>query len=262
MITEGRAPILILVAPQDIVNIASSVRIAKNFGISQIRLVKPEIFDPYRIEGIAHNTADLVEKIEFFDDLDGALHDVTFSAVLTGRERAAKRRVARPREAAAEVTGHLAEGPVAIVAGREDSGLTNEELDRCQLLVTISTSPSHPSLNLAQAVAIMAHELWVARGGDERPLKPPRREAPPATHDQLGAVFTDWERALHAIDFFKEARRSEAVMRSFREIVFRAGLDGREALLVRAMGIEVVKYMERAELIRQTDSEKNFRSGC
>ena len=57
-------PILVLVNPQDIVNIASAVRIAKNFGIDRMRLVNPEVFDPYRIEGIAHNTADLVARIE------------------------------------------------------------------------------------------------------------------------------------------------------------------------------------------------------
>ncbi|HLS47723.1 MAG TPA: TrmH family RNA methyltransferase [Gemmatimonadales bacterium] len=249
------APILVLVAPQDIVNIASAVRIAKNFGIERMRLVQPEIFDAYRIEGIAHNTADLVEKIEFFDTLADALADVTFAAVLTGRERAAKRRVLRPRAAAAEIVTRAAEGTVALVAGREDSGLTNDELDRCQLLVTISTSPSHPSLNLAQAVAVMCHEVWVALGGDAIPLKPPRKEAPPATGEQLEAIFADWERALHAIDFFK-TRQTDSVMRSLREIVFRSELDGREASLFRAMGIEVTRYMERTGRARPRDGSE------
>ncbi len=221
------------------------MRIAKNFGIERLRLVKPEIFDAYRIEGIAHNTADLVERIEFFGTLAEALADVTFAAVLTGRERAAKRRVLRPRAAASEVVERMRDGPVAIVAGREDSGLTNEELDLCQLLVTISTSPAHPSLNLAQAVAIMAHELWVARGGDEVPLKPPRKEAAPASHAQLEELFADWRGALDAIDFFK-TRQPDSVLRSFREVVYRAALDGREASLLRAMGIEVVRFLERA----------------
>ncbi len=89
-------PILVLVNPQDIVNIASSVRIAKNFGIERLRLVKPEVFDPYRIEGIAHNTADFVAKIEILDTLEEAIADCVFTAVLTARERAAKRRVLRP----------------------------------------------------------------------------------------------------------------------------------------------------------------------
>jgi tRNA C32,U32 (ribose-2'-O)-methylase TrmJ len=110
--------------------------------------------------------------------------------------------------------------------------------------VTIATDPAHPSLNLAQAVAIMAYETWNARGGEALPLKPPRRAAAAATAGQLEELFADWHRALWAVDFFK-TRRSESVMRSFREIVFRAGLDGREASLVRAMGIEVTRYLRR-----------------
>ncbi|MGH7628837.1 MAG: RNA methyltransferase [Gemmatimonadales bacterium] len=237
--------LLILVAPQDLVNVASTVRLAKNFGLGGIRLVKPEMtLDRYRIEGIAHNTADVVDRIEIVETLPAALADCVFSVVLTGRERAAKRTVLRPREAASELAARSVEGPVAIVAGREDSGLTNEELDACHALVTISTDPRHPSLNLAQAVGIMAYESWVARGGDAVPIKPPRRVAGPATQDQLEQLFTDWERALAAIDFFK-TRQPEHVMRSLREVMFRADLDGREASLVRAIGIEVVRYLER-----------------
>jgi TrmH family RNA methyltransferase len=237
-------PILVLVSPQDIVNIASAVRIAKNFGIEQVRLVNPEVFDPYRIEGIAHNTADLVSRIQILNSLEAAISDCVFTAVLTARERAAKRRMLRPGEAALALVEEAAAGPVAIIAGREDSGLTNAELDLCQALVTIATDPGHRSLNLAQAVAIMAYESWNARGGEKLPIKPPRNEAAPATSVQLEELFADWTRALWAIDFFK-TRRPDNVMRSFREIVFRASLDGREASLLRAMGIEVIRYLGR-----------------
>jgi tRNA (cytidine32/uridine32-2'-O)-methyltransferase len=242
--TPAGSPILVLVNPQDIVNIASAVRIARNFGIERMRLVDPEVFDPWRIEGIAHNTAEFVARIQIMPSLEAALVDCVSSFVLTGRERAAKRRTLRPREAAAELVGELAAGPVAIVAGREDSGLTNAELDLCRTVVTIATDPTHPSLNLAQAVAIMAYEVWGARGGEALPLKPPRKAAAPATSGQLEELFTDWHQALWAIDFFK-TRRSESVMRSLREILYRAELDGREASLVRAMGIEVVRYLQR-----------------
>src|SRR3954463_15363592 len=222
------ALVLVLVSPQDIVNIASAVRIARNFGIDRMRLVEPEMFDPWRIEGIAHNTADFLARIEILPSLEAAIADCVSTFVLTGRERAAKRRTLRPREAAAELVRDLEAGPVAIVAGREDSGLTNAELDLCRTVVTISTDPRHPSLNLAQAVAIMSYETWTARGGDALPLKPPRHVAAPATSEQLETLFADGPRALGAIDFFKP-RRSENVMRSFREIVFRAELDGRES---------------------------------
>lgn len=229
---------------QDIVNIASAVRIAKNFGIDRIRLVNPEVFDPYRIEGIAHNTADLIERIEILDSLDAALADCTAAYVLTGRERSAKRAIQRPRQAALEMVARAGEGSVALVAGREDSGLTNAELDRCDVLVTIPAHPEYNSLNVSQAIAIMCYELWLARGGSAQPFKAPRREAPPAEMGQLELLFTDWARALDAIDFFK-TRQPENVMRSFREIVFRARLDDREARLLRAMGIEVVKFLAR-----------------
>jgi len=241
------APILVLVNPQDIVNIAAAVRIARNFGIERMRLVNPESFDPWRIEGIAHNSADFVAGIEIVDSLEAAVADCVHVAVLTARGRTAKRRTLRPREAAAELVGAAATGPVALVAGREDRGLTNAELDLGHVLVTIPTDPRTSSLNLAQAVAIMAYESWIARGGEAAPLKPPRKDTPPATSAQLEELFGDWRRALWAVDFFK-TRRSESVMRSFREIVHRAALDGREASLVRAMGIEVVRYLARAGL--------------
>ncbi len=245
-------PILVLVEPQDIVNIASAVRIAKNFGIERMRLVNPETFDPYRIEGIAHNTADFVARIEIVASLAEAIADCVFTAVLTARARTAKRRTLRPREAAEELEREALAGPVAIVAGREDRGLTNAELDLGRVLVTIPTDPAHSSLNLAQAVAVMAYESWIARGGESVPLKHPRREADPATGAQLEDLFADWRRALWAIDFFK-TRRPESVMRSFREVVHRAGLDGREATLVRAMGIEVIRFLDRAGVPMQVE---------
>jgi TrmH family RNA methyltransferase len=238
------AVVLVLVNPQDIVNIASAVRIARNFGIERMRLVQPEVFDPWRIEGIAHNSADFVRRIEIVDTLEAALADCVYTAVLSARSRTAKRRTLEPRAAAAELARQASGGPVAFVVGREDSGLTNAELDLGHVQVTIPTDPRSPSLNLAQAVALMAYEWWLA-AGETAPLKPPRKTAEPATVGQLEELFADWRRALWAIDFFK-TRRSEAVMRSFREIVHRAALDGREATLLRAMGIEVVRFLARA----------------
>jgi tRNA (cytidine32/uridine32-2'-O)-methyltransferase len=241
----GGCPMLVMVNPQDIVNIAAAVRIARNFGIERMRLVNPETFDPWRIEGIAHNSAEFVAGIEILDSLEAAVADCVHVAVLTARGRTAKRRTIRPREAAAELVVKSAAGPVAVVVGREDRGLTNAELDLGHVLVTIPTDPRSSSLNLAQAVAVMAYESWLARGGEDLPLKRARKDTDAATSAQLEDLFDDWRRALWAIDFFK-TRRPESVMRSFREIIHRAAPDGREATLVRAMGIEVVRYLERA----------------
>ncbi|HEX3927220.1 MAG TPA: TrmH family RNA methyltransferase [Gemmatimonadales bacterium] len=239
------SPVMVLVAVQDLVNLASCIRLAKNFGFEDVRLVAPECpVDFYRIEGVAHNTADWLDRMTVHDTLDDALADITYVQALTGRERTAKRRVLRPRVAATELVERAMVGRVAVLAGREDSGLNNPELDRCDALVTISANPEYTSLNLAQAVAIYGHETWVARGGDAMPLKQPRHVAEPATHAQLEATFGDWEASLEAINFFK-TRQTGLVMRTFREIVFRAAPDAREASLLRAIGLEIRHYLRR-----------------
>src|SRR5881397_1558182 len=97
------------------------------------------------------------------------------------RERSAKRNRQRPRAAAVEILAQADDGPVALLFGREDKGLSNEALDRCHRLVTMPTTPAYPSLNLGHAVALMLYELALARGDEARPFKEPRREAPLAT---------------------------------------------------------------------------------
>ncbi len=135
-------------------------------------------------------------------------------------------------------------GTVALLFGREDKGLPNEALDLCHRVVTVSTNPAYPSLNLAHAVVVMLYELALARGDEARPFKPPRREGPPARSEDLERLFADVEGALRAIDFFK-TRQMAGVMRTLREVIHRTPLDEREVKLLRAMAIEVVKYGER-----------------
>ena len=245
----GEAPVLVLVAVQNLVNLASCIRVAKNFGIDTVRLVAPECeVDFYRIEGVAHNTADVLDRMTVHDTLDPALADLTCVHGLTGRERSAKRTVIRPRAGAAELVARTGSGRVGILAGREDKGLSNEELDRCDKLVTISANPQYNSLNLAQAVAVYCYEIWLARGGDDLPFKPPRHTADAATHEQLEGLFSSWEASLHDIDFLK-TRQPDLIMRAFREIVYRASPDGREASLLRAIGLEIGNFLRRKGVV-------------
>lgn len=225
-------------------NVASVVRVAKNFRVDGLRLVNPREYDPYRIEGIAHNTGDLIERIEIYQHFEDAIRDCVHVVGLTARERASKRRTVGPREAAAELVDRRAAGPVALVAGREDKGLLNNELDQCHALAVIPTSQDYRSLNLAQAVSIACYEVWLARTGGKTRRKKPRREAVSASAGELEQMFSDWEQALLAVDFFKR-RESSLVLRSFREMIFRAAPDARETALLRAIGIEVVKTLAR-----------------
>ena len=152
---------VVLVEPQDPVNIAAVVRAMKNMGVEQLRLVSSVEYDPSRVERVAHDTRDIVARIQHFDSLDDAIADCVFAAGFTARRRKAKWKLTTPREIAAPMLAAAVEGKVAIFFGREDHGLSNESLDRAHAVVTIPTG-DHPSLNLAQAVLIALYELHVA----------------------------------------------------------------------------------------------------
>jgi len=235
---------VVMFEPQNPINIAATVRAMKNMGASKLRLVNPCEYDPYRLEGIAHDTFDIIEQIERFDTLEEALADCVRVAGFTARRRAAKRKILAPREAATELLGYATEGPVALLFGREDSGLPNDALDQAHLLVTIPTT-EHASLNLAQAALVGLYELHLAAADATRALRPPRKDAPPSRQHEYEMFFADAERALSSIEFFK-TRFPEYIIRSMRSLTYRAAPDAREILLMRAIAIEVVRFLERA----------------
>lgn len=235
---------VVLHEPQDPVNIAATVRAMKNMGASDLRLVRPVPYEPHRLEGIAHGTRDLIDTIRHFDSFEEAVADCTRVAAFTARRRAAKWRVVDPKTAAAELLSAAAEGGVAIVFGREESGLPNDVLDRAHVHVIIPTT-EHASLNLAQAVLIALYELHLAVGDATRTIPPPRKDAPAPTEAQLEQYFDDMQRSLDAIEFFK-TRQTEHIMRTVRSLTLRAGPDKRELSLIRAMALEVIRFMERS----------------
>ena len=234
---------VVLYETQDVVNVAGTVRAMKNMGARDLRLVRPVQYDLNQIEGIAHGTRDVAERIRHHDSLDSALADCVRVAGFTARRRAAKRVVVEPREAAAELLSYAADGPVAMLFGREDDGLPNEALDRAHLVVTIPTT-EHASLNLAQAVLIGLYEVHLRAADATRPLAPAKKEAPASASAEYEQYFRDAERALAAIDFFK-TRNTEMIMRTVRSLTYRAAPDKREIGLMRAMSIEVLRTIDR-----------------
>ncbi|HEU4989623.1 MAG TPA: TrmH family RNA methyltransferase [Gemmatimonadaceae bacterium] len=234
---------VVLYEPQDPVNIAATVRAMKNMGLETLHLVRPVEYDPFRLEGIAHNTRDLIDRIRHFDDFESAVAGCVRVVGFTARRRAARWAVTTPRDEAAAALDAAVDGPVAYVFGREDSGLPNEILDRVHAAVMIPTT-EHASLNLAQAVLVGAYELHLAASDATRELAPPRKAAPPPSPEQLEQFFADAERSLDAIEFFK-TRVPEHIMRTLRSLTYRAAPDARELSLVRATVLEVVNYLNR-----------------
>ena len=235
--------VIVLHRPQDAVNIAATVRAMKNMGVHQLRLVQPVTFDPWRIEGVAHGTRDLVQGIRVCDDLASALADCVLVVAFAGKRRAVRWPMQSPREMCAPVLDAARNGNVALLFGQEDHGLPNEALDVAHLLVTIPTT-QHASLNLAQAVLVALYELHLAAGDATRVLAPPRNEAPPATHAAWEQTYADVTQALAAIRFFR-TRNEDHIMRSVRSLLARAAPDARELMLVRAMAIEVLRTLDR-----------------
>ena len=235
--------VVVLYEPQDPVNIAATIRAMKNMGVARLRLVRPVAYEAVRLEGIAHGTMDLIDRIEHFDSFDAAVADCVRVFGFTARRRAAKLRVIEPKVAATELLDAAGDAPVALAFGREDSGLPNEILDRVHAAVTIPTT-NHASLNLAQAVLIGLYELHLAAADATRTLAPPRKDAPPPTNEQFEQFFADAANALEAIEFFK-TRYREHIMRTLRSLSFRAAPNARELSLMRAIALEVKNYIRR-----------------
>jgi TrmH family RNA methyltransferase len=242
--------VVVLVQPQDPVNIAGTIRAMKNMGVTHLRLVDPAPYTYERIVGIAHDTDEIIESVTHYATVAEALAGCVRVLGFTARRRAAKREVITPKAAASVALEYASEGQVAIMFGREDRGLSNEELDMANTLVTIPTT-GHPSLNLAQAVLVALYELHLAAADATRVLAPPRKDAPPATSEQFELAFADAEKALEHMEFFKTRYRAH-VLRSLRSLLFRANPDAREILLVRALGVEVQRTIERVR--RRTEA--------
>jgi tRNA (cytidine32/uridine32-2'-O)-methyltransferase len=247
---HGERFVIILNRTQDVVNIATSLRAMMNMGLTRMRLVKPDDFNAYRIAGIAHGSEPLIEQIQFCDTLDDATADTSLVIGTTARRRTATYVWSHPREAVPELLAFpaTAERPIAIVFGREDTGLENEELDRCDRLLVVPTSQINSSLNLSQAVLIVAYELLLAATplhdeGAELP-RGRKEKSPPAGALDMRALFQQINAALEAIDFYK-GKNPEAIMRTVRAVFRRANVNERESKLLRAMAIEVQKSTGR-----------------
>ncbi|MFZ5622728.1 MAG: RNA methyltransferase [Pseudomonadota bacterium] len=215
---------IVLYQPQDVVNVAAIIRVMSNFGLTQLRLVEPAAFDPYRIEGIAHHTRELIEATRRFASLEEALSDCGLVLGTTGRPRQGERLILTPRQAAPYTLEAARHQRVAILFGPEQDGLPNEALDRCHGLITIPTHPRNPSLNLAQAALVIAYELWMSAAAP-REGAPPAPAPPPAAlagGSERESLFGALEQLLRSLYPATTPDRLEGAMARLRTLLMRA----------------------------------------
>lgn len=235
---------VVLHEPQDLVNVAAIVRAMSNMGLQDLTLVDALEFDPWRITGIAHHTDPIVDRVIHSESLQAATAEAIYVVGTSARPRTAQRNYARPRDLAPKILRQAATGPVAIVFGREDRGLSNEALDRCHDVIVVPTASEYRSLNLAQAFLIVAYELLLASGLDQPPFKAGKRSVGPARQEELEETYDALEEGLAKIEFFR-SRKVDSVMRILRTALARASLDGHEARLLRAIGYEMRNFVNR-----------------
>ena len=235
---------IVLVGTQHPGNIGSAARAMKTMGFSRLVLVAPQRFPDPEAYALAAGANDVLEHAVCVDTLAQAVADCRLVLGCTARSRRIALEELHPRQAASRSLATVeAGGEVALVFGRERTGLENDELQLCHAAVHIPANPDYSSLNLAAAVQILAYELRVGWSMDSAP--PPAspaveirgheaRSEPPATHAELEGFFSQLAETLDAIDFHK-GRTPAAALRKFRRLFLRADLDARDVRLLRGL---------------------------
>lgn len=231
---------IVLVCTQHPGNIGSAARAIKTMGLSRLVLVGPERASSAEASALAAGADDVLAAAQRFETLADAVADCRLVLGCTARSRRVALDELLPRDAAARAVADASAGAeVALVFGRERTGLTNEELQLCHAAVHIPANPEYSSLNLAAAVQVLAYELRLAlldqgTGEGMTVVAAQARADPPASHAELEGFFAQLGETLDAIDFHK-GRAPESAMRKLRRLFLRADLDSREVRLLRGI---------------------------
>jgi TrmH family RNA methyltransferase len=216
-------------------NIGSAARAMKTMGLTRLHLVRPRQFPHVEATALAAGSDDLLDAAVLDDDLDAAIGPCHFVLGASARRRGVALPELDPRQAAAALLQAARHGEVAVVFGTERTGLSNDELQRCQACVRIPANPAYSSLNLSQAVQVLAYELRLAALADgQLPADQGEGGEPrerPATSAEMEGLFRHLDSALHAIDFHK-GKDGTTITRRLRRLFLRAAMSEREVAIL------------------------------
>lgn len=212
-------------------NIGAAARAMKNMCLSDLVLVGPREFPCAEASARASGADDILAAARVVETLAEAVADCRVVIGASARLRSVPWPLLAPREAATLAFAEASRGRVAVVFGRESSGLSNEELDLCTHLVHIPTNPEYSSLNVAMAVQVIAYEWMLAAGA---PAATPGAQGEMASNAEMEGFFAHLEQALDDIGFTDE-RRSQKLMRRLRRLFHRAGPDREEVNILRGI---------------------------
>jgi TrmH family RNA methyltransferase len=239
-----RVPVrFVLVAPSHPGNVGATARAMKNMGLDELVLVRPAAFPHADATAMASGADDLLARARLVDTVDEAIAGCGLVYGTSARVRSQYYWPGlTPREAAPRLLAAARGNAAAVLFGTERTGLTNEELERCNALVHIPTNPAFDSLNLSQAVQVIAYELRLAL--DLPPLRP-EREIPLAPADELERLYGHFDAVLKEVDF-TDRNGGPHLLRRLKRILARAELDQHEVNIFRGILSAVQAKRRRA----------------
>lgn len=212
-------------------NIGAAARAMKTMGLSQLVLVDPAVFPNSQAEAMASGATDLLAAARVCSTLAEALADTTLALGVSARRRDIVAEVLMPQQAAARLLTEAQAAPVALVFGNETSGLSNEELNLCQSLVTIPANPDYSSLNLAAAVQVMSYELRRVWLGQEAWPQP---DLEAASGSEIEGFYAHLQTTLEDLEFLNRGSPGK-LMAKLRRLFSRTRLAKEEVNILRGI---------------------------
>jgi tRNA/rRNA methyltransferase len=234
-VSDPKPPVVILTEPQLAENIGAVGRVMANFGLTELRMVRPRDGWPQQRAWASASGADwTLDDAKIFDSVAAAIADLRLVHATTARPRETVLPVLTPEESAAELNQASRDGiPIGLLFGGERAGLETHDIALCQAVVTIPIDSRFRSLNLAQAVAINAYE-WRKTISATAPAAF-RDQPPPAEMAAMSGLYEHFETELEAAGFFHPPEKKSAMVRNLRVALSRARFTDQEVRTFRGV---------------------------
>ena len=220
-------------------NIGATARAMKTMGLHTLYLVNPKHFPNEEANARASNAMDILQHAITCESLDQSLIDTVFIAAITARPRGLSHDVFDARQGAKELLYYaLRQQPVALLFGRENSGLTSEEVSKCQIIIRIPSDPNCSSLNLASAVQIMAYELRMGLSENSAFIC---TNNSPANFNEIEALYAHLEELMIDSDFL-DPQKPKLLMQRIRRLFARVRLEKEEVQILRGILSALAKH--------------------
>ena len=227
---------IILVEPQGPINIGSCCRVMKNFGFNDLRLVNPcQGYKSKDARKMALNAQDMLETATLFKTLKSALEDCNIAFGTTRRSGKYRSDFITPDITAKKIQSYDNNTKIALVFGREDSGLTTDELKTCQKFVTIPTDDAFASMNLSHAIGILLYEINNAnKATNHLETSKPQQVQTLATGKELERMYAHMRETLIKIEYL-DPQNPDHLLKSYRKIFGKAELTSRDVRIIRGL---------------------------